>query len=419
MPNKKRTFKNKNKRVRLQKYQTNKRRGGSYGRGRPMFDCPICQKKFDSPEKIFSHWEQAHRVQVEEPVIQPPQPAPAPAASQLDSAIARIQAISSAAPRPPRGRPSGASAAAAAAAAAPVIASEDEADVASVAVPERRRRGRPPGQRSAAAAAAAVDDAPIAASPPRPRGRPPGAAAALAAAAVDDAHIAASPSAASTARRAASAAASAAIAEALPQPSAAAAAIEAEAATRVPGRRGRPAVVRGLAADTTLADPRIIPENIITLNSSASCFDLFEGTEPAIAKFLNESCDNLVIFYRPSGQREFNAACCTFSQLRTFLRDGTHLFFQCIRGRSWESYSRDAEAERGPHFLKLFTQSGNIFVDYKQMKQKYIERQNMIFLDFDRVIPLTISYGMSSEMQQVSANHCQNGSEINVYKIII
>ena len=443
MPSKKSTLKNKNRCFR-RKYRSTRRRGGSFGRGRPVLYCPICQERFASSERVYNHWVQSH------PEIVAGEPAPpVPAANQLD--------VDAAPPRP-RGRPPGASAAAAAAAV--------DAPIAAAAAP--RPRGRPPGASAAAAAAAAAVDAPIAAAePPRPRGRPPGAAAAARAAAAaaeaaaidrallpaqpssasaavandynEEAHAASAPvesqrrprgrppslpvppppaAAAARATAEASAAAAAAIVRALPPPSEATAAIEAEAAAHH-DRRGRPPVAHGLAADMTLADPRTIPENIISLNSSASCFDSFEGNEPVISEFLNESCDNLVIFYRPAGRREFIAACCTFTQLRTFLKDGSHLFFQCVARKSWESYSKDSEAQRGPHFLKLFTQSGNIFVDYKQMKQKYIERQNMIFLDFDRIVPLTISYGMSAEMQQVGANHCQDRSAIDVYKIII
>ena len=366
MPSKKSTLKNKNRCFR-RKYRSTRRRGGSFGRGRPVYECPKCHQNFASAERFYSHCEEMHPemlVAEEEPVIQPPppQPAPAPAANQLDAAAAPIAA---AFPRPrgrPR-RPPGASAAPGAAASPPMP------------------RNRSPS--------ADVDAAPP---PPSRRGRPS--------------------FAASAARHSAS------IVRALPPPSEATAAIEAEAAAHH-ARRGRPAVVRGLAVDTTLAEPRTIPDNIIRLKSSASCFDFIEGNEPVIRDFLNESRDNLVIFYRPPGQREFFAVCYTFTQLRMILKDGTYFFFQCIDGKSYESYARDAEAQRGPHFLKIATPGATVFVDYKQMKQKYIERQNMIFLDFDRVIPRTISYNMSAEMNQVGSSHCQDGSDIAVYNIII
>jgi hypothetical protein len=52
------------------------------------------------------------------------------------------------------------------------------------------------------------------------------------------------------------------------------------------------------------------------------------------------------------------------------------------------------------------------------MKTKYLQRQNMIFLEHSNKVEKTISYDASYFMYFVSRNHCQNGSVIDVYKII-
>jgi hypothetical protein len=143
-----------------------------------------------------------------------------------------------------------------------------------------------------------------------------------------------------------------------------------------------------------------------------NCFDFISGEEN-IGKYLSDDPDNLVIFYKKPSDAGFLATCCTFSRLKKYLKDPHHIFYTCIDGYEFRNYHRNP-----PEFLKIPTGNQTIFVSYPDMKTKYLQRQNMIFLEHSNKVEKTISYDASYFMYFVSRNHCQNGSVIDVYKII-
>ena len=143
------------------------------------------------------------------------------------------------------------------------------------------------------------------------------------------------------------------------------------------------------------------------------CFDIFNMSEEIIGHYLSSDPDNLVIFYKYPSDADFQASCLTFSALKTYLKDPNYVFYRCIDRKDFRTYHRDL-----PEFLKIPTQAGNLFVDYQLMKQKYMQRQNMIFLEHSEQIPKTITMNASLTMHFVSRNHCQDGSVIELYRII-
>lgn len=164
--------------------------------------------------------------------------------------------------------------------------------------------------------------------------------------------------------------------------------------------------------DIAVATP---PSNAVKLKKygKKQCFDIFNTSEEIIGNYLTSNTDNLVIFYKYSGDDDFQASCLTFSALKTYLKDPNYVFYRCIDRKDYRTYQAEP-----PEFLKLPTQSGNLFVDYQLMKQKYMQRQNMVFLEHGEQIPKTITLIASLSMHFVSRNHCQEGSVIDVYRII-
>ena len=143
------------------------------------------------------------------------------------------------------------------------------------------------------------------------------------------------------------------------------------------------------------------------------CYDIVNMNEEIIGSYLSEDPDNLVIFFKKPSDADFLASCLTFSSLKIYLKDPSHVYYRCIHSKDPRTYHIDP-----PEYLKLPTQGGNLFVDYQLMKQKYMQRQNMIFLEHIEQIPQTITSMASVTMQFVSRNHCQEGSIIDVYQII-
>jgi hypothetical protein len=70
-----------------------------------------------------------------------------------------------------------------------------------------------------------------------------------------------------------------------------------------------------------------------------------------------------------------------------------------------------------PEYLKIPSQN-NIYVSYSDIKHKYMQRQNMIFLEYEKKVDETISYNVSISNNTVSGWHCGNGTNIDVYRII-
>lgn len=144
-----------------------------------------------------------------------------------------------------------------------------------------------------------------------------------------------------------------------------------------------------------------------------NCFDFLLYNEENIGEYLSSDPDNIVFFYKSPSDAGFLATCCTFSRLKKYLKDPTHVFYTCIDKYDYRNYHRIA-----PEFLKIPTSTHTIFVSYQDMKKKYLQRQNMIFLEHNRKVELTITYDASLNMAFVSSNHCQKGSIIDVYEII-
>jgi hypothetical protein len=167
--------------------------------------------------------------------------------------------------------------------------------------------------------------------------------------------------------------------------------------------------------DPELDDHFIPPTNPQKLKQYANknCFDIINMNEENIGQYLSANRDNIVIFFKHPSDADFLATCLTFTGLKKYLKDPKHGFYRCIDGTDDRTYH-----ENLPEYIKISSQSHTIFVNYADIKQKYIQRQNMIFLEYSYQIAKTISYDASITMNFISSNHCQEGSIIDVYRII-
>jgi hypothetical protein len=148
-------------------------------------------------------------------------------------------------------------------------------------------------------------------------------------------------------------------------------------------------------------------------HGSHTCFDINELNEENIGTYLTSDPDNIVLFVKTNDKPEFAATCLKFSNLKNFLKDPTMIFYRCVDGMDYRQYSSNQL-----EYLKLPTGGQTIFVNYRDIKDKYKQRQNMIFVELEEKIEKTISFDASYTMQFVSSNHCQKGSNIDVYRII-
>ena len=158
--------------------------------------------------------------------------------------------------------------------------------------------------------------------------------------------------------------------------------------------------------------PPTNPEKL-QLYGNKTCYDIFQLNEENIGEYLSADQDNIVIFYKQVDDAEFLATCLTFSGLKKYIQDPKHAFYRCVDRKDYRTYIDDE-----PDFLKIPTQTVTIFVSYANIKQKYIQRQNMIFLEYSERVDTTITYEAVVTNNFVSSNHCQNGSIIDVYHII-
>ena len=170
--------------------------------------------------------------------------------------------------------------------------------------------------------------------------------------------------------------------------------------------------------------PQNIDPNLLRVFGDFNSFDIFEQDNVTIRDHLNANTDNITIFYRQNINQEFNSSVLTFTQLKTYLKESTNLFYECNAVDSWLSYRL-----RPPQYLKLPVNDRIIYVSYPEIRQKCINGQRMIFLEFNRQIHTTISFHVSVGSflirttgehipSAVSANHCQVGSSIQLYNII-
>ena len=144
---------------------------------------------------------------------------------------------------------------------------------------------------------------------------------------------------------------------------------------------------------------------------SERCFDVINQSDEVIGDYLYDH-HNLVIFYRPPDSHHFFANCLTFDTLKNYLKDPKYIFYSCVEGKDFRTYHREA-----PQYLKIPGRT-TIFVSYDIIKRKYMERQNMIFLEFEKDISKTITYSASNTMIHISSNHCQDGSSIPLYNVV-
>jgi len=158
--------------------------------------------------------------------------------------------------------------------------------------------------------------------------------------------------------------------------------------------------------------PPTNPEKL-QIYGNTNCFDTIQLNEENIGEYLSADSDNIVIFYKQIEDVDFLATCLSFTGLRKYLQDPKYGFYTCLDGKNIRTYIDDE-----PDFLKIPTHTQTIFVSYADIKQKYIQRQNMIFLEYNERVETTITYDASITMNFVSSNHCQDGSIIDVYRII-
>ena len=158
--------------------------------------------------------------------------------------------------------------------------------------------------------------------------------------------------------------------------------------------------------------PPTNPEKL-QIYGNTNCFDTIQLNEENIGQYLSDDLDNIVIFYKQVEDVDFLATCLSFTGLRKYLQDPKYGFYTCVEDKDIRTYIDDE-----PDFLKIPTQTQTIFVSYKDIKQKYIQRQNMIFLEYSERVETTITYEAVVTNNFVSSNHCQDGSIIDVYRII-
>jgi hypothetical protein len=151
----------------------------------------------------------------------------------------------------------------------------------------------------------------------------------------------------------------------------------------------------------------------LQIYDSENCFDIFEYIEENIGNYLSSDADNLVLFVKQRNDDVFSATCLKFSYLKKYLKHPNMIFYRCVQGRDFRAYHGNRF-----DFLKIPTKTQTIFVSYSDIREKYKQHQNMIFLEFDQHVEKTISHAASFTMDFVSSNHCQIGSDINVYRII-
>jgi len=155
----------------------------------------------------------------------------------------------------------------------------------------------------------------------------------------------------------------------------------------------------------------------LKIHSSDQCFDIMDtNTEIMIGNYLSntpDNIDNIVIFYKQQFNDKFYAICLTFTALKKFLTEPINIFYGCDGREDLDSYSLEPF-----QYLKIFSHTQTIFVSYSDIKQKYMQRQNMIFLDYHERVENTISFEASASKNHFSAWHCQEGTSIDVFKII-
>ena len=170
--------------------------------------------------------------------------------------------------------------------------------------------------------------------------------------------------------------------------------------------------------------PQQIDPNLLLIYGNLDTYDIFEQQNVTIYQHLSADTDNIVIFYRRNALEDFNAVVLTFTQLKLFLKDSTHIYYSCNPGQANSNYRLTP-----PEYVKIPTDTITIYASYPEMRRRCINGQRMIFLQYNRTIDTTISFHVSAGVAYseatgqfcpavISANHCQLGTDINIYNII-
>jgi hypothetical protein len=174
-------------------------------------------------------------------------------------------------------------------------------------------------------------------------------------------------------------------------------------------------IIRNPFLDKIYVDNIVTDQEKLQEYGSENCFNMIELNEENIGNYLSSDPDNLVIFFKNPEDDGFQATCLNFSRLKQYLKNPNHIFYSCVDELDFRVYKNQSFLDE---YLKIPTHAHTLFVNYRDIRQKYEERQNMIFLELSEQIKKTISFNASFTLQFISSNHCQEGSEINVYRII-
>lgn len=144
------------------------------------------------------------------------------------------------------------------------------------------------------------------------------------------------------------------------------------------------------------------------------CFDVIDYDYYDIVDRLKDP-DNLIFAVYPKGSSEDEQpkikTCLSFSStINYYLTDPSNWFYRCD-SRQYKDYLTDIENR----YVKVPLGDINIFVPYIILVAIYISRQQVWEFYYDKTIDRTISHEAISKTNFVSANHCQDGSSIDVY----
>jgi hypothetical protein len=170
--------------------------------------------------------------------------------------------------------------------------------------------------------------------------------------------------------------------------------------------------------------PQQIDPNLLLIYGDLDTYDIFEGQNVTIYQHLSADTDNIVIFYRRNVLEDFNAVVLTFTQLKLFLKDSTNIYYSCNPDQAHSNYRLTP-----PEYVKIPTDTATIYASYSEMRQRCINGQRMIFLQYNHRINTSMSFHVSAGVAYtedtgqfcpalVSANHCQLGTNIDIYNII-
>ena len=155
----------------------------------------------------------------------------------------------------------------------------------------------------------------------------------------------------------------------------------------------------------------------LALYGNKECLLLANNDEQEISTFLSANLNNIVLFYKQPADDDFSAFCLTFRMLKRFFIKPRYVYFNCDPSKPIEQYRDEL-----PEYIRISKQR-NIYVSYPDIKRKYIERQNMIFLVFSEKIESAVSYYNIAKFLNESAISeewsCQKNTSIDVYRIIV